>query len=191
MSASAYTPALTIQGIIALNEKNYSLPGWHAFLLTLAILLLSIAINVFLVRKLPLLEGIMVIIFFCSFGAVLIVLWVKAEKASAKEVFTVFSDDSGWGSKGLATLIGGLQGGFSSLMGSDSAAHLSEELKDASYWLPRSMICTALANYLTGILTIITLMFTLGGTADQLIGTSYGQPYIQVSSSVSKWSLQS
>lgn len=92
MSASAYTPALAIQGIIAVNNSSYSLPGWHAFLMTLAILLISIAINVFLIRKLPLLEGIMVIIFFCSFGSVIIVLWVKAEKASAKDVFTVFSD---------------------------------------------------------------------------------------------------
>lgn len=65
-------------------------------------------------------------------------------------------------------------------MGSDSAAHLSEELENASYWLPRSMICTALANYTTGILTIITLMFCLGGTAEQLIGTNYGQPYVQI-----------
>ncbi|THY82109.1 amino acid transporter [Aureobasidium pullulans] len=180
MSASAYTPALTIQGLIALSDETYTLPGWHAFLLTLAILFISIVINITMIRKLPMLEGLMIVIFFCSFGNILIVLWVKGEKSSAEDVFTKFSDNAGWGSVGLATLIGGLQGGFSSLMGSDSAAHLSEELKDASYYLPRSMVYTALANYTTGIVTIITLMFTLGGSAEELTSTRLGQPYIQV-----------
>lgn len=180
MSALSYGTALAIQGLVALNNESYDLPGWHAFFLTQAVLYFSIIVNVYLIRKLPLFEGVMVIIWFGGFVSVIATLWAKADKASAKDVFTVFSDDMNWGSPALAAFIGGFQGGFSSLLGSDSAAHLSEELTDAAYWLPRSMVYTGLANYLTAIIAAVTFMFCLGGTPAELTITRYGQPYIQV-----------
>ncbi|KAF2225599.1 amino acid/polyamine transporter I [Elsinoe ampelina] len=170
MAASAYTPALAPQGLIAINNPTYTLAPYQAYLFTVAILLVSILINIFLIRKFKPIETAMVIFFFLS--------WIsisspssgrRAKKAPARQVFTSFSDGSGWGSLGLATLIGGL-----------TAAHLSEELVDSSYALPRAMVLTALANYLTATVAVITLCFTLGGSAEDLLETRYGQPYIQV-----------
>lgn len=65
-------------------------------------------------------------------------------------------------------------------MGSDSSAHLSEDMQNASYSFRRSMLCTALMYYTTSILTTIMLMFCLAESAEQLVGTSFGQPYIYV-----------
>ncbi|GAB7356488.1 hypothetical protein MBLNU459_g7247t2 [Dothideomycetes sp. NU459] len=166
-------------GLIAINIDGYSLPGWHATLLTIAIVLFSIFFNTVLIRKLPLLEAYMLVIFFFSFFTIIIVLWVMGERGNAKEIFTTFSDNAGWGNVGLSTLVG-ILAPFATLLGSDSACHLSEELKSASWVLPRSMAATAVVNYTLGFITVITLMFTLGGTVEDVLGTAYGQPYIQV-----------
>lgn len=88
----------------------------------------------------------MLIIHVFAFFAVLVVLWVMGDKAPASQTFTQFTDYSGWGSYGLATMIGSASAS-TALLGSDSAAHLAEELKDASWVLPRSMAITAVVNY--------------------------------------------
>ncbi len=49
------------------------------------------------------------------------------DRSPTKEVWTQFSDCSGLGSYGVVTLAGSL-GASGSLLGSDSAAHLAEEL---------------------------------------------------------------
>ncbi|KAH0356539.1 amino acid transporter, partial [Aureobasidium melanogenum] len=179
MCASAYTPALNIQGLIALNVEGYTLPGWHAALMTIGIVIICILINTVAIKKLPLLEGFMLLFFFFSFFTIVVVLWVMAERTPAKKVFTEFSDNMGWGNVGLSTLIGILSP-FTTLLGSDSACHLSEELKDASWVLPRSMAATAVVNYALGFVTVITLMFTLGGSVQSVLDTKFGQGYIQV-----------
>ncbi len=69
----------------------------------------------------------------------------QGPRASAEETFTTFADDNGWGSVGLATLIG-MVGPTTTYLGGDSAVHLAEDLKDASYILPRAMFVAAIIN---------------------------------------------
>lgn len=99
-------------------------------------------------------------------------------KAPAKEVWTTFEDNSGWGNVGLSTLVG-ILGPVVTLIGSDSSCHLSEELRDAAYVLPRSMVATAVVNYMLGFVMMVTVMSVLGDV-DSVLGTSTGQPWIQV-----------
>ena len=103
--------------------------------------------NTILVRKLPLLEGIIIFLHVFGFFAFLVVLWVMSPRSDPKIVFTEFQDNGNWGSIGLSCLVG-MTGPVISLIGADSACHLSEELKDASYVLPRSMVATAIVNYI-------------------------------------------
>lgn len=74
-----------------------------------------------------------------------------APRGSAHEVFTSF--ESNWSSVGFACLIG-LNAPVAYLTGADSSVHLSEELWNAAYILPRSMIVVALSNYVTSFLII-------------------------------------
>ena len=106
-------------------------------------------------RKLPFFEGIMLTIHIFGFFAVFIVMWVMGDKSPSHDVWTQFSDLEGWGSYGVAALVGSL-GASGSLLGSDSAAHLAEELKDAAWVLPRSMIVTAAANYSLTFLIVVS-----------------------------------
>lgn len=82
----------------------------------------------------------------------IIVLWTLAPRGTPQDVFTTFQTQ-GWSSVGFACLIG-LNGPVAYLTGADASVHLSEELKDAAYVLPRSMVATGISNYLTSFLMI-------------------------------------
>jgi len=82
----------------------------------------------------PLLEGIVIVFHAFGFLAVVVVLWVMGPRGDSS-VVTTFSDN-GWGSVGLSCLVGILSP-IITLIGADSQCHLSEELEDAAYVLPR------------------------------------------------------
>jgi len=67
-------------------------------------------------------------------------------------VLTTFSSN-GWSSPGVASLVG-ISAAIGDVIGADSSVHLAEELKNASWILPRSMIATAMMNYVLGFITI-------------------------------------
>lgn len=114
---------------------------------------------------------------------------------SDSSVLTTFSSN-GWSSRGVASLVG-ISAAIGDVIGADSSVHLAEELKNASWILPRSMIAAALMNYVLGFLTIsmavqfdfgnprltdshiVTLVFCLGDL-DNAINSPIGQPYVEV-----------
>jgi choline transport protein len=179
MGATSFATAQQIEALIALHHPSYTIRGWHGALLAIAVAVVSMFFNTFLVRKLPLLEGIIMVLHCAGFFTFIIVLWVMAPRGNASVVFTHFEDNAGWGNVGLSTLVG-LLGPVVTLIGSDSAVHLSEELKEASKVLPRAMICTALINYTFGWIMTITFMMTIGPDIDAVLGTALGQPYLQI-----------
>lgn len=71
---------------------------------------------------------------------------------SDPSVLTTFSSN-GWSSPGVASLVG-ISAAVGDVIGADSSVHLAEELKNASWILPRSMIATAVMNYVFGFITI-------------------------------------
>ena len=62
------------------------------------------------------------------------------------------------------------------MIGADAAVHLAEELKDASYVLPRAMVASALVNYATAMVTIISLVSANGSDLEEILQTPTGQP---------------
>ena len=178
MCSISFATAQQFQGLIALNVPSYVIKGWHATLLTIGVVIFAMTWNTILVRKLPLLEGIVMTLHIFGFFAFVVVLWVLGPRSDPKDVFTDFQDNGNWGSIGLSCLVG-LTGPVITLIGADSACHLSEELKDAAWVLPRSMVATALVNYALGFVMTVTVMSTLGDV-DEILTTTTGQPYIQV-----------
>jgi choline transport protein len=126
-------------------SPDYVIKGWHGALLTIAYVSSAILFNTSAIGKMPILEGLAVVLHIFGFFAFLVVFWVMGPRAPAEKTFTTFADDNNWGSRGLATLIG-MVGPSTTYLGSDSAVHLSEELKDASYVLPRAMFSAAIIN---------------------------------------------
>ena len=144
-----------------LNNVSYIPERWHGTLLIIAVATFSIVFNTLLARKLPLVEGVVLILHIFGFFAVFVTMWVLAPRSPAKEVFSSFQDNAGWGSVGLSVLVGQLAPIFS-LLGSDAATHMSEELRDASYTLPRAMIWTGVVNSSLGFLMLVTFCLCLG-----------------------------
>ncbi|KAF2502800.1 amino acid transporter [Lophium mytilinum] len=173
-----YLAGTQIQGLIILNNPSYFPERWHGTLLVIAIATFSIVFNTVLARKLPLIEGAVLILHICGFFAILIVLWVLAPRSKASDVFGVFQDNGGWGNVGLSCLVGQLAPVFG-LLGSDSATHMSEELRNASWVLPRAMIWTVAVNSVLGLVMLITICFCLGDVPT-ILSTATGYPYIQV-----------
>lgn len=178
MPTVSYIGAQQVMGLIAVCDPTYVIQGWHGALLTMAFVLAAICFNTFLIGKLPILEAIAVFLHIGGFLAFIGVLWAKGPRADAEATFTTFEDGNDWGSVGAATLIG-MVGAATTYLGGDSAVHLSEELKDASYVLPRAMVSAALINYALGFITMITFVSNLGNIDDDL-ASSTGQPYIAV-----------
>jgi choline transport protein len=131
-----------------------------------------------LARKLPLLEGVVLVLHIFGFFAIFITMWVLGPRSKASDVFGSFQDNAGWGNVGLACLVGQLAPIFS-LLGADAAALLSEELRDASKVLPRAMIANAIVNGSLGLVMLVTFCFCLGDV-ESVLKTSTGQPHIQI-----------
>ncbi len=65
-------------------------------------LLVSVGFNMFFARSLPAAENIFLVVHILGYLAYLIVLWVMSDHASAKQVFTTFVDEGGWGNQALS-----------------------------------------------------------------------------------------
>ncbi|RGP73716.1 hypothetical protein FLONG3_6264 [Fusarium longipes] len=177
-ASSAFIAGTQIQGLIILNNPNYTPHPWHGTLLAIAVAAFTVVFNTLLARKLPLIEAVVLIIHVFAFFGILVTLWVLSPRAEAKAVFTEFSDGGGWGSLGGSALVG-ILAGILPLLGGDAAVHMSEELRDASRTLPKAMILTTAVNGLFGWIMVITYCFCIGDLG-QVISSPTGQPFMQV-----------
>jgi choline transport protein len=193
IGSGGYIVATQVQGLLILNDPNYVFERWHGTLLIIAVAVCSILFNTFLAKKLPLIEGLILILHVFGFFAVLIPLWIFAPRTPASVVFTQFSDGGNWGSIGLACLVG-MTGPVYSLVGPDSAVHMgmphthfgffanpsvAEEIKDSSRVLPLGMMWTILLNGITGFIMVVTFCFCAGDITE-ILSTPTGFPFIQV-----------
>jgi amino acid transporter len=198
ISSTSFLAGTIIQGLLVLNIESYNYQRWHGTLLVIAIAAFAIVFNTFLAKRLPLVEGFLLIIHIVGLFAIIIPLWVLAPRNSAKAVFTQFANTGGWSSTGVSVLVGMAQIA-SSMAGFDCAVHmceccpwtysrttdtsryspLAEEIKDASVTLPRSILTGVAVNGISGFLMIVTLSFTLGDV-NSILSTPTGYPFIQI-----------
>ncbi|KAK3066800.1 hypothetical protein LTR53_016701 [Teratosphaeriaceae sp. CCFEE 6253] len=157
---SGFLVGTQIQGLLALNYDWYVYERWHGTLLILAMLLLAVLFNVFLAHQLPLLEYVVLVIHIVGFFCILIPLWVLAPKTPSHQVWTSFNDP-GWGNQGLSCLIG-ITASVAPLLGADAAAHMSEELENASYTLPRILVWATVVNGFMMFVMLITICYCIG-----------------------------
>jgi choline transport protein len=138
-----------IQGTVVLNYPEYISENWHGTLLTIAISLFGVFFNTTLAKKLPVVEGLVLIIHIFAFFGILVTLWVLAPRHSASDVFAQFTDGGNWDSLGVATLVG-VSSGTTPLLGADAATHMAEEIRDAGRNIPLAILLTTALNGLMG-----------------------------------------
>ena len=91
--------------MLILNYDWYVFERWHGTLLIIAVVAFAALFNVFLAKRLPVVEVALVVFHICGFFCVLIPLLVTAKISPSEQVWTTFFD-SGWGSYGTSTLVG-------------------------------------------------------------------------------------
>ena len=116
IASGGYISAILVQALLVLNDQSYVWKNWHGTLLIILVDIIAILFNTFLARKLPFIEGFILLLHICGFFAILIPLWVLAPRHPASVVFGQIQDNGGWGNNGLACLVG-MVGPIYSLMG--------------------------------------------------------------------------
>lgn len=175
-ATSAYLAGTQIQALVALNYPSYVAQNWHGSLLTIAVAAYGVIFNTWLAKKLPLVEGLVLVIHVLGFFGILVPLWVLSPRTDAKAVFTSFNNGGGWNNM-ATSFVAGISAGIGPLLGADASVHMSEELQDAARVVPRSMILTTICNGLLGWVMVITYCFCLGDL--EVLESPYGA-YIQV-----------
>jgi choline transport protein len=178
LASLTFIVGTVIQGLIVLNNASYVFERWQGTLLVIAIVAFCILFNSYFASKLPMIEGLVLIIHILGFFAVLISLWVLSPRSAASDVFGTLTNLGGWSSNGLSFMVGLLTPVYT-LLGADSAVHMSEEIKDASLTLPRAIMTSAFFNGTLGWVMTITFCFCLGDLLS-IIETPTGYPFIQV-----------
>ncbi|EMD00338.1 hypothetical protein BAUCODRAFT_119879 [Baudoinia panamericana UAMH 10762] len=166
----AFLVATIIQGLMVLGNANYVFERWHGTLLVIAVVSLAIFLNTFVARKLPLVEGGLAVLQFAGLFVVII--------NNAHDAFLQLANGGGWPSNGLAFFVGLLPMTLS-LLGFDSAVHLSEEISGASLALPRAIMWPQYLNSFLRFVVVVTLIFTMGDL-DEISASATGYPFIQV-----------
>ena len=131
INRQTYGSAVIILSMVSIYHPSYIQQNWHQSLVMIAIGILGTFMNTYGAQHLPLLESIVLVFHIFGFFCIIIPLWVLAPKAPASEVFGGFDDFGGWGSIGAACFVGTVAAA-GSFGGSDAAAHLCEETRDAS-----------------------------------------------------------
>lgn len=105
LTSVAFMVGTIIQGLIALNDANYGFQAWHGTLLSIAIISLCIFWNIVMAGKLPLTEGVAVIVHICGLFAVIIPLWCLGPIADASTLVT-FWNYGDWPTVALSCMVG-------------------------------------------------------------------------------------
>lgn len=111
--------------MISLNyPDSYTARPYQGTLLAIAVMVFCILFNVFLAKRLPFVEGVLLVIYMIGFFAIVITLWVVAPIGNAQAVFTTFNNAGGWSSVGVAVMVG-MGGVVPSMAGFDCAGQYS------------------------------------------------------------------
>ena len=97
---------------------------WFPTLLAVVVLIVGAMFNIYLAKKFPVLESIMLFVHLAAWAAIVVTLWVTSPRGNTSEVLFTFTNGGGWSSGGVATLVGVITA-WSSLMGYDSSVHMS------------------------------------------------------------------
>jgi choline transport protein len=144
--------------MILVNNEDYPFPNWQGTLLACAAMVVAYIGNVYGSRILPYWQIPVFIIHILAYFAFIIPIWVKAPAATHSQVWNDFSNNGGWSSVGLSIMIGQLSG-IGQQVGIDTAAHMSEEVRDAAKTIPRTMLSVYVINMCLIFPAIVTIVY--------------------------------
>jgi choline transport protein len=153
-------------GIIALFHPSYVIQTWHVTVGCIGLTALGVVAN-YAIHAFRLLESLILFISIAGFIAYVVVLLVLGPRVDVYDTFFDFQDTQGWGSKGLAALVG-ILGPVVTLIGADSTSHLAEETVGARKIVPRAMFVSIAISYSFGFVMHVVIMVVSTGYSQDL-----------------------
>ncbi|KAI9641950.1 hypothetical protein NHQ30_009819 [Ciborinia camelliae] len=180
VASGGYLTGTLVQGLIVLTVPTYSVSetAWQGTLLYWAAIFFAVFINTVVSSLLPKFEGLILVLHILGFFAILIPLVILAPHDTAADVFTTWLNGGNWPTQGVSFFIG-LVGNVFAFIGADGAFHMSEEIRNPSLVLPKSIILSVILNGIMGFAMIIALLFCLGDI-DAALSTSTGYPFMEI-----------
>lgn len=166
-TSGIYLTMSLIQVVVNVKNPQYSFTNWQVTLALLGFILTLIVFNTWAAKALPMVQAAALWIHIFGFLAVIIPLLVLAPKNSAKDVFTVFVNESGYSSMGTAVLLNQVFSLYC-ILGSDTAVHISEEVADAGLVVARCIWWSYLLNSSLALGTVFTILFCFGPLDDAI-----------------------
>ncbi|KAK3069571.1 hypothetical protein LTR53_011981 [Teratosphaeriaceae sp. CCFEE 6253] len=167
-----------IQSLMAIKNPSYAEPAWQGWLLVIAVTLICVVFNIWAEPILPHMQNLFMPIYVAAFIATIAVMWALCPHVDAHTALVEVTNSGGWSSNGLALMVGQISAIFA-LGGSDAAAHMSEEVRDAGLSVPRAMIASILINAGIGFIALISFLFALP-SIDDAINDPSGFPLVYV-----------
>lgn len=135
----SFTAGTTITGLAVLNYPEYVPLPWHNTLLTWAIVCFGFLFNTVLAPRLPAIEVVFFILHIAGWFGIFVTLLIMGPRNDPRETFTVFSDNGGWNSNGLAAVIT-MANSTAMFVGYESPVHMGKLICD------NGNACITLAN---------------------------------------------
>ncbi|KAJ3493581.1 hypothetical protein NLG97_g4640 [Lecanicillium saksenae] len=156
-----------VQCIILVNKPDYSFPNWHGTILAIATIAICVVVNIYGSKIVPYWQNAALGLSVAVYIAFLVVIWLRAPVASSREVWTDWKNSGGWPSTGLAVMVGQLPA-LTAFTGVDTAAHMSEEVRNAATSIPQAMCAIFILNFCQIFLTTVTMAYHLPNVTEAL-----------------------
>ncbi|PSN68672.1 amino acid transporter [Corynespora cassiicola Philippines] len=167
VASSVFVVTTLIEAMINVTDAHFEFPAWQYTLIMLAFLVLTIWLNTWGAKSLPVVETISLFAHIGGWAITFIAIWAMCPRNDPSDVFTNIVSRGGWDNVGVACLISQVTVIYCNL-GSDAIVHISEEVEDASLIVPQCMWWSFVVNVSLGILMLIAMLFGIGSLDDAI-----------------------
>ncbi|KAJ4340185.1 hypothetical protein N0V87_002806 [Didymella glomerata] len=177
-AADCFLTGTMSQALIVVNNPTYEPQRWEGTLFVLAMVLIVYVSNIWGHDIWPRVQNGLMVLHVLAFLAVVVTLWCLAPHRTARDVFTDFSNASDWSSLGLSLMVGQISAIYS-ILGSDATAHMAEEVRDASRYIPISLFWSYFGNSMMAIVLLVSFLFAIDDV-DAATTHPSGYPFLYV-----------
>ncbi|KAF2842005.1 hypothetical protein M501DRAFT_998239 [Patellaria atrata CBS 101060] len=177
VAALSWLASNMIVSLASFNYPDYGVQHWHATLIFYAIIVLGILVNTYLGRIFPTLESFAFLIHCIGFFVILVVMVYLAPKTPSKEVFDNYINGGGFSTTAQSVFVGSIPVAFG-FNGIDAAAHIAEEIENATRVIPKAMIASIVLYFLMGYTVCILVVFC--SRVEDVLTDSFSFPIITI-----------
>lgn len=172
--------ASMILEIVALWHPDYEIHNWHAYLIYVTLIWISVAGNVFGSAWIPAFNKLIFVVAVSTLSSTMLTLFIvgRNNHAEASFIFTNTTSYTGWSSNGWSFMLA-IGNAVYSFLGSDCSAHLCEEIANPAKMVPRVILWPLVMGLMTTFPFVVSLMYSITDL-DAVFNTTAGLPIIEI-----------